>query len=232
MVDPALLHGTSHVAALFASLIFALDHGTLGILFTSLGAAWDAHCERADLAIDCFDAPILEPQPLQPIHANDVRPHVLLSIFSKRDWLHETVDLWAKDTLDFSALLLWIGKQISASCTVPASFRDRAEQLAAIARLMTSYKAEVADDDLIIVIVFVVKADIAHYILIDLVLVKTNLFIRISWVDLVAICLRSLIFIDLHGLRFLLFRGSFCQFSHGSLSQTNRPKLAFLGILG
>ena len=220
------------MAALLASLIFALDHGTLGILFTSLRAAWDAHSERTDLTIDCFDAPILKPEPLQPIHANDVCPHVLLSIFSKSDWLHDTVDLWAKDTLDFGALLLGIGKQISAPCTVPASFRDRAKQLAAIARLMTSYKAEIADDDLIIVVVFVVKADIAHYILIDLVLVKTNLFIGISRVDLVAICLRSLIFIDLHGLRSLLLRGSFCQFSHSSLAQTNRPKLAFFGILG
>ena len=190
------------MAAPCAVLVFALDHATLGLL-ARLRVALDAHRKRTDLALDCFVALILEPESFKPVDADDVRPHFLLSVFAKRDGLDHSVNFGAEDALNLRALLLRLCKQVTASGAVPVSFGDAPEQLAAITNLVHSHEAKIAENDLIVVVIFVVKTNVAYNILVELVLVKPDLLVRVVWIDLVVIGFQSFILIDLHSLRLL-----------------------------
>ena len=60
------------MATLCAILVLTLDDGT-GLDFLARHA-WDGHRLRDNLALNCFVAIVLEPHPLQPVHADGVRP--------------------------------------------------------------------------------------------------------------------------------------------------------------
>ena len=89
-------------------------------------------------------------------------------------------------------------------------------------------EAELTDHDLVVVIVFVIEADIAHDILIDFVLVNSDLLVGVIRVDLIAIHGNSshllVLLIDLHRLWLLLLLTA--QAADSALTQSRCAKFA------
>jgi len=116
-----------------------------------------------------------------PVDAHKMSPQVSV-LGSSLDSLHGTVNVRAQEALDFSALLLLVIHEFLASITVPAACWDSVLELATVACLMDGNEAQIADDDLIILVVFVIKADVTDYLFIVRILFDSNKRIRVSWI--------------------------------------------------
>lgn len=190
-----------------AILVLALDDCTLGVFSARLGVAANLHLQLAELALNYLVAIILEPDALEPVDADHMGPQVVcvgLSFFTQSDWLEDSIELRAQKAFYFSAFLRWLGKQYSAPCAVPVAGGDLTNKLTTVARLMDTDKAEVTDDNLVVLVIIIVEAHIAHNVLIIHVLVKSDLLIWVPWIDLIAIDQGLVIVIHLHLLLHLL----------------------------
>ena len=107
-----------------------------------------------------FQCRALVRDPVEPEDTDWVCPKFFLNR------LNDTVDLWAIDALDVRTVLLRVGQQVPAARTEPVILRDRFEKLAAIAFLVHCGQAKLTDDNLIPIIIVIIQADIAHYIVI------------------------------------------------------------------
>ena len=111
-----------------------------------------------------------------PVYADNVGPDVVLLI----NFLHEALLFVTQEATDVVALQRSVCFQNFAPIAEPLSLWNIVEDISAIASLMYSHIAELTDDQKVIVLVFVLKADVALDVLILEILLNTHIVVGVS----------------------------------------------------
>lgn len=96
------------------------------------------------------------------------------SLWFNSHWFNNTFDIGAVLALNFRALLVLINLKIAAAGAVPVSFWHTVQQLAPVALLVHADEAKLANDNLVVLLIVVIAAHIAHNVIIGRVLVDFN----------------------------------------------------------
>ena len=177
---------------------------------------------------------VSKPHSWKPVHADKVSPESFAPTLA--DWLKNAIDIGTENTLHFSAFLLRLGKEVTTSSAIPVSLGNTLQKFAAVARLVNSSQAKVANNYFIVFVILAIETGITNDIVVAVILVNSNLLIGIFGVDLFwRSLLGSVSLVNLHSLSLLkIFRCMFLfclKLACHTLIQSSDPQLSLFRLL-